>query len=124
MAEGIPRHVERFIGRYIVSVEQLEILLLLRRNAEKDWSPEEVARELATSSDSAVVRLSDLREAGLVAAVGRQFRYEPSSNDLRQAVDDLADSYGRRRVTVIGLIFAKPPDAIRSFAEAFRLKEE
>ena len=124
MTEGIPRHVERLINRYIVSVEQLEILLLLRRHPDRHWSAEEVARELATSADSANLRLRDLKDGGFLKAEDGKFKYEPASSDLRKATDDLADTYAKRRVTVIGLIFATPPDAIRSFSDAFKLKED
>lgn len=98
--------------------------MLLRRHPERAWSAEEVARELATSADSANLRLKDLREGKFLRADGGKFRYEPDSSDLRKAVEDLADTYGKRRVTVIGLIFAKPPDAVRSFSDAFKLKED
>ena len=44
--------------------------------------------------------------------------------DLHRAVAGLAREYAARRVTVIGLIFSKPVDKIRSFADAFRLRRD
>jgi hypothetical protein len=66
--------------------------------------------------------------AGGLASVAEgspaQFRYEPRSADLADAVQALARAYADRRVTVIGLIFAKPTDKIRSFADAFRIRKD
>ena len=123
MPEGIPKHVERLIASYITSVEELEVLLLLRRHPDRTWQPEEVGRELATPAESAEVRLKDLVSDGFLERKDG-YRYTPKTPDLRKAVEDLAETYGKRRVTVIGLIFAKPSDAVQSFADAFKLKED
>jgi hypothetical protein len=53
-----------------------------------------------------------------------QFRYEPRTDELSQTINELAMAYHNRRVTVIGLIFSKPLDKIRSFADAFRFRKD
>jgi hypothetical protein len=52
------------------------------------------------------------------------YRFAPGSAKLEQAVRDLAAAYATRRVTIISLIFAKPTDKLKSFAEAFRFRRE
>jgi hypothetical protein len=72
---GVPAPVRRFIAGHIESVGQLEVLLLLRAAADKQWT-----------------------------------------------TDELAESYAKYRVAVIGLIFSKPSEHVRDFPEAFRLR--
>ncbi len=126
-AAGIPEATRRFIAAHISSVEQLEVLLLLRCDADRWWPPEEVAGELSTPPDSVAHRLRDLRGHGLVAEErsGRdgtsRFRYQPATPELEGAVSTLAQVYARRRSSVISVIFADPDRSIRTFADAFRL---
>ncbi len=118
--------VRRFIVDHVDSVEQLEILLLLHQHPGRTWDAEAVARELRISALSAGDRLEDQARAGLLARVegspGR-FRYAPGTPALDEAVSGLATAYAERRVTVINLIFSKPVDKIRTFADAFRLRK-
>ncbi|WP_240481198.1 hypothetical protein [Sandaracinus amylolyticus] len=108
-----------------MSVEQLEILLLLRGHAERDWNAEEVAKELRIASISAGNRLADLAARGLLteASPGR-FRYAPNDPAMHAAVEGLAKVYPERRVSVIEIIFSKPNDVIRTFADAFKLRRD
>jgi hypothetical protein len=55
----LPAELVRFIHEHIHSVEQLEVLLLLRENPERWWSPEEVSQALRTIPSSASQRLLD-----------------------------------------------------------------
>jgi hypothetical protein len=43
---------------------------------------------------------------------------------LDAAVAQLAKDYAERRVSVITLIFSKPVDKLRTFADAFRLRKD
>jgi hypothetical protein len=119
---GVPGPVRRFIAGHIESVGQLEVLLLLRAAADKEWTPEEVARAVVTQPASAAGWLEQLRADGLIRLTGDRYRYSPPSAEVEQAVDDLAESYAKYRVAVIGLIFSKPSEQVRDFPEAFRLR--
>jgi predicted DNA-binding transcriptional regulator len=120
----LPEAVRRFILEHVESVEQLEILLLLLRRPGEAWSAEGVARELRISELSAGERLEDLNRDGLVVqvqeGVAGHYRYGTRDGPLDEAVRGLASAYAERRVTVINLIFSKPTDKIRTFANAFR----
>jgi len=124
MSTGLPEGVRRLIAERIDSVEQLEVLLLLWRNPECAWTPEAVARELRIEPGSAEKRLTDLERGDFLQCrdrARRQFQYAPISPERDALVRALADGYAERRVTVINLIFSKPVDRIRTFADAFRL---
>ncbi len=127
MDDGIPPRVKQFITDHLDSVMQLEMLLLLAGHAERVWTAGELAQQLRIDPAWVDVQLSTMAAGGLVVATGgspAQFRYEPRIPELGQTVDELSQTYADRRVTVIGLIFAKPTDKIRSFADAFRIRKE
>jgi hypothetical protein len=126
-AGDLPEGVRQLIADSIDSVEQLEILLLLQQHPARTWTAESVARELRVSPLSAGDRLEDLtRDALLVRVKGNEeeYRYAPGSAALDEAARGLATAYTERRVTVINLIFSKPVDKIRTFADAFRLRKK
>jgi hypothetical protein len=68
--------------------------------------------------------LEDLRSRGLASESEGRYRYTPASEELDRIVDDLAESYAKYRVAVIGLIFARPSERITSFADAFRIRRK
>jgi hypothetical protein len=121
---GVPAPVRRFIASHIVSVAQLEVLLLLRAAADKEWTADEVARALVTQRDAAEGWLENLRERGLARQEGGRYRYAPANRELDRTIDSLAESYANYRVAVISLIFARPSERITSFADAFRIRRK
>lgn len=117
------RQAATLVARYITSVEQLEILLLLRRTCDRTWTAAAVAEELRTSEASAKNRLADLVAAGLVEVSTQSvaaLRYAPSAAWKRAAVDELAALYAERPYYVIDMIFAKPIANLYLYADAFR----
>jgi hypothetical protein len=128
VADPIPNEIVRFIHEYIDSVEQLEVLLLLRSSAPSAWTAEAVARDLRTAESSVTARLKTLHAQKLVEAAtaesGTAYRYAPDGVGTDRLVGELASEYALRRVAVITLIFSKPNDAVRSFADAFRIRKD
>lgn len=126
--DELPNEVRQLIADHITSVEQLEILLLLREHEGEDWSVRRVSDELRSSEASVGERLNALRESGLVRESERHsdvaFGYAPRTARLRRATDLLADAYSQRRYTVIDLIFSKPIDKLRVYADAFRFRKD
>ena len=123
--EAVPKHVQQLIDERIDSVAQLEIMLQLQANPARAWSPGELAQAMRIDRAMAKVQLDDLCARQLVncGTVG-QYRYWPATPELDAAARDLARAYTDRRVTVIGLIFSKPVDKLRTFADAFRLRKD
>jgi hypothetical protein len=126
MADPFPEDVQRFILENINSVEQLEVLLLLRNNPDKDWTAEAVGHALYTSEAAAVMRLTDLVARGFfsLAETETLYRYSPKPAERGRLVDAVAEAYKERRVAVITLIYSKPNDQVQAFADAFRLRKE
>ncbi|HEY8430978.1 MAG TPA: winged helix-turn-helix domain-containing protein [Sandaracinaceae bacterium] len=124
---GVPEDARRLLASRINSVEQLEILLLLRRDPARSWTPSALAEELRSSEPSVAKRLADLRRGGLVEVVPSSpeaYRYAPAAAWLSAAVDSLAQLYAESPYRVIDLIFAKPIDNLRVYADAFRYRKD
>ena len=128
---GLSEEVKTFITEHISSVEQLEVLLLLHREQQQPWSAQEVSQELRIDPASATERLADLQGRGLLVesageppATAPLYQYQPQKSNLDDTVNDLAKAYQEYRVTVISLIFSKPIDKIRTFADAFKFRKD
>jgi hypothetical protein len=121
-----PPELKRFLDEHIESLGALETLLLLRNGRERDWEVAEVAKELYITTNMCALQLADLTRRGLVVAApdGTRYRYGPVDAARDQLIGDLAAVYTQRRVTVITLIYSKPQDRVRTFADAFRLRRE
>jgi predicted ArsR family transcriptional regulator len=123
VSEGYSQALRTLLSRSIVSVEQVEVLLLLRGAQEKGWTPEAISTELRSSVNSVRRRLDDLLRSKLVERnESGEFFYSAAAAE--PAVGELAHEYQTRRVRLIEAIFARPVDAARSFADAFRLWED
>ena len=51
------------------------------------------------------------------------YRYAPPNVD-RATVDELSSLYHQRPVTLVKLVYAQPPNPVKSFADAFRLRDD
>jgi hypothetical protein len=123
MAGGIPDDVAALIASHIESVEQLEVLLFLRRAGEPVTVDETMAA-VRTHPRSIAARLDDLVRRGLVVADGDRYGYAAGERARDAAVDGLADCYARRRTSVIAAIFGDPDESLRAFADSFRLRRD
>ena len=124
MSDKIPTEVRKLIREHIVSVDQLEVLLLLHKTAGREWTPRAVADELRTNPQMAGDRLSDLSYRGfLVMTDPQRFTYvfQPADSSMARAVGELASIYPTFRHRIIELIFTRPEESILSFADAFKL---
>ena len=124
--DEISPEVRAFIARHIASVVQLETLLMLHASPGREFEPKDVAADLRIDRAWAAGQLEALWQQGLAirteTTTPRRYQYGPAS-EQKKAVDALAKAYAGRRVTVIGLIFAKPADGLRAFSDAFRFRK-
>lgn len=125
MGSALPEDVRQFLLRYIDSVEQLEVLLLLRGSPTTSWSPEAVAQALYSNPTSVAYRLAMLQRHELITAAEppTSYRYQTTSA-LHDAVTRLAEMYKERRVAVVTFIASKPMANVRAFSDAFRLRKK
>lgn len=125
--ESLSQPVRQLIAERIDSVVQLEVLLLLARDANRAWTPHDVSQTLRIDENWAAGELATLRNRGLVGGTATAegaaaFRYAPASPELNVLAQELAKAYADRRVAVVAFIFSKPLDKIQTFADAFRIR--
>ena len=123
----IPQHVRDFVIAHIDSVLQLEVLLMLFAQPDHGFGADDISRQMHLDAAWVAEQLAGLCAAGALTCTpppNQVYRYQPARPEIDQAVRGLADAYAQRRVSVIGLIFSKPIDRLKSFADAFRLRKD
>ena len=119
----IPRHLLRFIARYIDSVAALEALLLLRSAPHETWDVSRVASRLYITEPQASQVLDRMCRDGLLACICNVYQFDCKTEKLRCAVDELSALYARHLIPVTNVIHAKSR-RIREFADAFRIRKD
>jgi hypothetical protein len=113
-----------FLRGSIRSVWNVELLMVLARDPEREWTPDDLVRELRASDYIVRDGLKLLQSSGLVGATSATtFAYLPASEDFRRLVEELGQQYRERPQTLASAIFA-PEDKLRTLANAFRLKKD
>lgn len=111
-----------FIREQLRSVWALELLLLMRRKSDRNWSVDELVTELRASSPLVTDNLAAFERGGLVVRdENDRYSFSPASPVLRSLCDELDEVYRERPVTVINTIVA-PPDKLQTLADAFRIR--
>lgn len=122
----IPQRVRSFIADHIDSVLQLEVLLLLHAAPQRHYTRADIARELRINPEWVQKQLAILQAKALLTSestgADSTYYYAPKTSDLNEDVQALAAAYADYRVTITSLIFATPNDQLRSFSDAFRLR--
>ena len=124
--DAIQPQVRALVADHIDSVVQAEILALLHLLPEREISADDVGRELRIDTAWAAAQLDHLCQRGLIACDREAARYKAGATtpELEDAVRGLVKAYSDRRVTLISMIFSKPIDKLRSFADAFRIRKD
>ena len=126
-SDALPPPVKQLLAQHIQSVEQLEVLLLLRSQPQRAWVAAEVYDVIRSSQSSIAARLKDFTAAGFLLEEngnGPTYRYAPKDENLRSALDQTAAAYQTWRIRVIEAIFAPEIDPVQSFADAFKLRKD
>ncbi len=124
--ETLPRSALRFLLESIESVEQIEILLRLAADPTRAWTADAIAKELRSSPRSTRRWLDNLKAQRLLSyqQSSGEFRFAPQTDELKDRVTELAGLYSTFRVAIIEVIFNKPAARLRSFADAFKIRED
>jgi len=123
LERSIPDEVLHFIKECIDRIETLEVLLLLQSAPGRSWTAREVSDQMRSSRLAVQGALDGLHSRGLLEKHDDRFGFHPRRTDLADKTARLASCYRERRTAVITAIIARPNDAVRSFAEAFRFRK-
>lgn len=128
MPNSIPEDIKRFLLLHIDTIAEWEGLLLLRNEAQHQWTVEALAQRLYISLGEADALLNKLVERGFVAAEGASgsthYVYNPKRQDQRDKITLLAEYYAKHLVPITNLIHSKTKSKIQKFADAFRIGKE
>ena len=125
MAQVVSAALERMIRERLPSMEQIDIVLLLRSNRERGWTAPDVARQLGAPQESTAMRLFLLASKGIVLfepAGVPAYRYAGAGED-EELVSELARIRMQQPEALIGIADGAAPDPMRSFADAFKMKK-
>jgi hypothetical protein len=115
--------LQTFIRRAIRSVWSIELLLLIRQDPQKTWTPPELVRALRASAAVVEASLAPLRAAGVVAEVTPgAFGYAPASTDLGLVCDELEREFKARPATVVNAVVMAGRSKVQGLADAFRFR--
>ncbi len=118
----LPAGVRAFLDRHIFTASQLEVLLLLREADGQPRTLAEVSRELHLPVSSIGPWLDAFVSRGLLERDDDAYRCAPVDAALARALDEVADTYARRKVSVTRYIYASTQDPLTRFADAFRFR--
>lgn len=128
MEESIPKEVRQFVGKYIRSLDQLEVLLLVGALPDREWSADDVYNVVRSSLTVVAERLESFVAAGILVRSGDPpvYRYQPKTDELSRAISALSTAYKFSRHRIVELIYApaQSDDSLTSFTEAFRFKRK
>lgn len=127
MVDDFPDDLKLFLAGHINSVAQLEALLLLRSQRDREWNAEDVSKALYTTPEMVSEQLAELHARGLLARpedAGTRYQYWPATPELEAQVSRLEELYKDRRVAVITALYSQPLDKVKTFADAFRLRKD
>lgn len=115
-----------FLQQRLASIDQIQVVLLLRKDRTRSWTALEVAKELGTAPESAAMRLFLLASGGLLAfeaASIPRYRYGTVDAETDALLEELAQLVAADPQAVLSAVDSRPSDPLQSFADAFRLKK-
>ena len=119
------QELTRFIRSTFRSVWSLELLCLLRKHAERAWTPAELVAALRASDLIVSQSLAALTAAGLVVVDGDgKARYQPAAGSLDSLVAAAEELYARSPDAVRRMIVSSASSDLAAFADAFRIRKD
>jgi hypothetical protein len=111
-----------FISSSLSSIWALDVLLLVRSTPAREWSKDELVRELRGSASAIAVSLSALEAARLITRDRDSIRYSVSNIDLDATVTAIAEIYAVKPAAVIRAIASGTDRNLKIFSDAFRFR--
>jgi hypothetical protein len=125
VSDEIPPELKQFIAQHVESLAQLEALLLMHREPQRDWDCAELARALYISEDMCQGIAAGLEQRRFATRTDAgAYRYAGNDPPIDALLVALAALYRDRRVAVITEIYSKPLTNVQTFADAFRLRRQ
>jgi hypothetical protein len=110
--------LREFLFDNVATYDELEVLLLLQRQPELDWTISTAAQALGLLADPCQVALENLAAHGLLVLGGNPitFRYAPASRELGETAEQLQHAYRTDRFAIVQLMTTNAMDRVRAAA--------
>jgi hypothetical protein len=121
----ISEDLRALLQQRLTSIDQIEIVLLLRGAQDRSWAATEVANELKMPPEAAAMRLFLLASSGVLSLEASgipRYRYSAGDAALETLLIELATEYAENRQGVAALV-GVPADPLRSFSDAFKFRK-
>jgi hypothetical protein len=105
------------------SIWTLEVLLIMQQAPQRGWDEQELEQEIRGSPQIIREAVGVLSRAGLAVLDDRRWRYVPATPELANVVVELAKLHASKPMLLARTIFSSKSDRIRTFADAFRIRE-
>lgn len=98
---------------------------MLFNNRDREFTAENVSKEMRSNAHSAGNQLSQLKHKGLLSSTDEKtFKYWPATPELDEKVKSVAALYNEMPVAVVTCIYEKPTDKLKDFSDAFKFKKD
>lgn len=123
MANNVTTTVRQLTDRGVSRLEHLEVLLVMTREAEREWNAARIAASSAIAPNTAADALAHLHGRGLLDLVeGEVPRYRLGAGLDLAGLTELSKHHERDRTPVLNAFFTCILESLRSFASAFRVR--
>ena len=122
----MPSNLHTFITQNVRSLEQLEILLLVARDKETEWTIPMVYDVILSTKPSVERWLDEFTRLGFLRKRSNElstYRFV-GTDETTALIRELGQLYKTKPVRVIEAIFKADRNPAQSFADAFRLKRQ
>lgn len=117
--------LQSFISSSFRSVWAIELMLHLKRHADRSWSKADLVDALRASELVVSNGIHSLLAAGLVVQDDDDHtRYAPASPEIGKMADATEALYAKKPDAVRRMIVASATDGVTAFADAFRLRRD
>lgn len=121
----IPEDVRGMIQRHLATMDHVELLMILRSGRDDSFALPRLVQEMRKPQELIELCLQALEGAGLAAQLSDgTYRYAARDEALDRTADEVVRLYNERPVTLVRLLYERPPTAINTFADAFKLRKD
>jgi len=113
------------IQRHLASMDHVELLMVLRAGRDESFSVAGLAGQIRKPAELVQLCLTALASAGLAAELSDgTYRYAARESSLDATAEAVVQLYNERPVTLVRLLYERPPTAVNTFADAFKLRRD
>ena len=121
-SDVLPAALRSLILHHMATMDHVAVLVALRASPQLAQSVGTMVSQTRLAATVVEPVLRDLVSSDLIRQEGDTYRYAPPE-ELKDALDELAEMYRTKPVTLVRALYDRPARAVTSFADAFRVRK-